>query len=136
MNRPAPVRPWPAFLLALAGVALAFPNATAQQPSAKWLQGTHAFRYILHIHGFRPLQRFEDLATAPSKSILIVLGDTRILDENARAVQKLVNDGCALLVATDHTVPHLKGRFRTWAAQFGLAFNGQPVLSPLVLCYQ
>jgi hypothetical protein len=136
MNFTARVRWWLAAVLALAGLATVIPQAIAQQPSVKWLQGTHAFRYVLYERQFIPLQRFEELAAEPAKTILIVLGDTRIMEENQRAIQMFVEQGGALFVATDHDVPMVKNRRYTWAGIFGLQFFGQPVLAPEESCYQ
>lgn len=136
MSRPARLLFWPAPLLAFAGFVLTVPHASAQEPSRQFLQGTHAFRYILHERQFKPIERFEELATEPAKTILIVLGDTRILDENHRLIRLVVEAGAALFVATDHDVPSRRNRQPTWAGVFGLQFFGQPVLAPPEACYQ
>jgi hypothetical protein len=123
-------------MLALAGFAVATSRTAAQQPSVKWLQGTHAFRHVLNLRGFTPLARFEQLADKPAKTILIVLGDTRVLDDNNRAIQRFVADGMALFVATDHDVPYTKNGRLTWAGSYGVQFLGQPVLAEPENCYQ
>jgi hypothetical protein len=135
MNRPSRLAFWPA-LLALGAVVLIPTPGAAEETRREFLQGTHAFRFYMHERDLKPLSDFHDLSAKPAKSILIVLGDTRILDDNAQAIQILVNSGCALLVATDHAVPAYRTRRRTWAGTFGLQIEGQPVLSPPDACYQ
>jgi hypothetical protein len=131
------VRFRPASLLAIAFVVAVLPPATAQQPNHPWLQQTHGFRRLLYERQLQPLSNFDELAKKPAKTILIVLGDTRILDDNQQAIEGLVENGLALFVATDHDVPSIRKNKSTWARYFGIRSFSQPVLgdSPED-CYQ
>jgi hypothetical protein len=129
MNRSARPAIWPA-LLTLAAIVLTPSPCAAQESRREFLQGTHAFRYLLQKRGCTPLRDFNDLAKEPTKNILIVFGDTSVLEDNRKAIKGLVSNGVALLVATDHRVQPRRGISTTWAGDFGVAFLGQPVLAP------
>jgi hypothetical protein len=85
-----------------------------------------------------PVTSFDKLSEAPAKTILIVFGDTKVLDDNSKAVEGLVERGLALFVATDHEVLAVKDhKTRTWAGYFGIKSFAQPVYGfSLENCYQ
>jgi hypothetical protein len=82
----------------------------------------------LHERGFQPLNSFDKLADKPKKTIFIVFGDTRILDENWVALNLFLENGGALFVATDHEVPETNQIRPHWANRLGVRFHAQPVL--------
>jgi hypothetical protein len=66
------------------------------------LQGTEAFRVLLHACGGRTLTRLEDLAQGPAKeSLLIVFGDLAALDQLPGGWQRFYREGGALLIASN-----------------------------------
>jgi hypothetical protein len=136
MSRPARTRFRHVILPALACALVAILPARAQEPSNPWLQKTHAFRRLLYERGFQPLESFEKLAESPAHSILIVFGDTRILDLKDDKVRDFVIKGGALFVATDHEVPKGSLPIINWNDRFGVAFKGQPVLGVAENSYQ
>jgi hypothetical protein len=138
MSRPARIRFWPVILLALAGVVLPLSPLAAQQPSAAWLQGTDAFRYMLHVRGFKPLNEFDNLFDKDrhGRTMLIVFGDTVVLEKRQSDIRSYVEAGGALFVATDHEVPGIRNQAPTWAGRFGIQFFGQPVLGIEESSYQ
>src|SRR5262245_65134370 len=78
------------------------------RPSAPstFRQGTQAFRRLFPKVGFtEPLERVEDLANDPASKLLVVFGDTAILDRNLLYVNAFLNQGGALLIATDRASP-------------------------------
>jgi hypothetical protein len=128
--------------LTLAWLLAATATGAAQQPSKEFLQGTEAFRYILHDLRFEPLNQPQQLREDPANSLLVVFGDTAPLDflqipeALAMPVSKFVESGGALLVATDRAhVPLFKG-FDSWTDEFGVEVVEQPVLGRPHNCYQ
>lgn len=135
MNRARLLTVCVAAMLAL--LVLFIRTGTAQQPSQEFLKGTHAFRFVLHDLHFEPLHDIPDLSQQPSRNILIVLGDTSALDNApGEEIHKFVEDGGALLVATDHRVSQTRRDRLTWAGQFGIEVVEQPVFGPELVCYQ
>lgn len=121
-------------LLALAGAAgaLLAPTsaALAQGDEDRFLSGTEAFRYVLQLNHFNPVPSPEALSQSPQGQIIIVLGEVAVLDNlNVRlhGLRQWVENGGALLVATDRPVPDARRRA---CEQFGLEIAEQPVLLP------
>ncbi|HMC63995.1 MAG TPA: hypothetical protein VKI65_03580 [Gemmataceae bacterium] len=107
MSALARLRTRVAHLLALlfaAAVVLALSSDVLAQPANQLLwDGTDAFRSgILHNrHKLRPLRNVNDLEEDPKNTLLLVLGDTRLLDEPYGGVWKFLTAGGSLLWATD-----------------------------------
>jgi hypothetical protein len=141
MNHSARLAFWPA-LLALAAVVLIPGSSAAQETRREFLQGTHAFRFYMHERELRPLglkaqHELEELTSDPPKTILIVFGDTKVLDDlDPRFIGEFVKRGGALFVATDRGVPMDKNGKPTWVNLFRVKFLPQPVGARPELCYQ
>jgi hypothetical protein len=136
MNHAARLSRWPAALLAVAGFALALPDAAAQQISPQWLEGMHAFRRILYERQFTPVHSMQELQSDPQHGMLVVLGDTDVVDSVPGGIIQFVEQGGALLVASDRRIAHLPplpGRIRRqpeyWEDRFGVEFVDRPVLA-------
>jgi hypothetical protein len=88
-------------LLANLAVLLAgLPVSAADGPLKVPEDGTQGFRRILSKQEMQPLKTFDEL-TEPKRSLVIVLGDPRRLNEIRGGWRRFVQDGGALLVATD-----------------------------------
>jgi hypothetical protein len=84
-----------------------------------------------------PLHDLHDLSNEPSRKILIVLGDTGVLDDRwGKLIRMFVENGGALLVATDHSVEQSRKNRLTLVGEFGVEVVQQPVLGPEPVCYQ
>jgi hypothetical protein len=104
--------------LSLAAIGSVAAQATPTLPA----DGTDAFRYILHDRELTPVASWESLEEAPDKSILIVFGRMRrVLEQVPQGLRKFVEDGGAVLVATDRPSPP-----RLQEA-FGVAVTGKRV---------
>ncbi len=104
--------------------------AVAQTDQDRFRQGTEAFRFIIRDLDFSPLSSIQELTKDPERSVLVVLGETGILDEVNNEVsgglRGFVERGGALLVATDRRVP-ATNRNRSALQQFGVRVFPQPV---------
>jgi hypothetical protein len=67
----------------------------------EFLRGTHVFRRVLADVGMQSLTSFEELAKVPEESLLIVLGHTECLREVPGGLDRFVQQGGALLLASD-----------------------------------
>jgi hypothetical protein len=113
---------------------LGFPARTsAQPPTRRFQEGTNAFRHILHQKKLQPIRdelTFDLVLSgagqcAPSQTLLIVLGDTSILDGLLRGrLRTYIAEGGAALIATDR----LTGRELERA--FGIGVSGTFVTVP------
>src|SRR5436305_7282388 len=74
--------------------------ASAQSARIPFEQGDHAFRLVLNLFKFEPLSDIDQLDKHADHSILIVFGDTQILD-NTDKLKNFLDQGGAVLVATD-----------------------------------
>jgi hypothetical protein len=94
-----------------AAVAVLLPNVAYCQETEDdarrkaLLEGTHLFRRMLHDLKFKPLENFQELQANPSKSILVVLGETSALTRLPGGLKNFVRRGGALLLATDRSLP-------------------------------
>ncbi len=92
------------------------------RPSAPstFRQGTQAFRRLFPKVGFtEPLERVEDLANDPASKLLVVFGDTTVLDRLPHGVDAFLNQGGALLIATD------RASQANWTRVLGLRLTGR-----------
>jgi len=125
MKRYAPGRsPWVRFSFCALGVlalAILTRPVQAQQVSARFAQGTHLFRRILHDLGLIPLRDFKQLAKEPENKLLIVLGETESVNSRLN-LREFVEQGGAVLLATDR---HCMLR------PFGVVVDGAPVTESL-----
>jgi hypothetical protein len=96
MNRSACLSVW---ILALIGVHASVATGLAQDDFRTLAQGTHLFRRTLS--KLRPLQKIEDLAGSEEKKLLVVLGETQVLDTPGFDLDDWVRRGGAVLIATD-----------------------------------
>ena len=106
-------------------MALAAPAQTVSpQQDTAFLEGTHAFRRILHDRGFQkflPTKNSEDLADS-KHTLVVILGDTAPLAElfeEPDGLKEFVHNGGALLVATDRRSHDILKR------TFGIAVKGE-----------
>src|SRR5262249_3807151 len=85
---------FPLLLTLVLGIA---PAASAQQNQLDPF-GTETFRAILKLTGLTPLTAVDHLAGDPQRNILIVLGDTRPLDQMLEPGQlaSLIQEGLAV----------------------------------------
>jgi hypothetical protein len=104
----------------VAGLAFIFVFANiaaAQEPRVPFEQGTHAFRFILNNLELKPVSDINQLQEEAGKSILIVFGETQVLDNIPGGLQTFLENGGALLVATDRDVG------RKWQRDFQTQFT-------------
>jgi hypothetical protein len=114
LTRPA------ACLLAVAALLGPAAGARAQTPGVPFGQGTHAFRRILFDLKMEPLSRPGELGWNPRHTLLIVLGETDVLDRVPGGLPDFLEQGGAALIATDRAVPD---RLR----QLGIKVTGSQV---------
>jgi hypothetical protein len=95
----------------LAACLLAGAPARAQKAGAiddarrkAFLEGTQALRRILFTREMKPLAGFRDLGESPSKSIVIILGDTGAVRRLPGGLGRFLERGGAVLVASDRGV--------------------------------
>jgi hypothetical protein len=110
-------------LLTLAALLGPAPGAGAEPPRVPFGQGTHAFSRILHDLQMEPLSGPEELRRDPRHTLLIVLGETDVLDRVPGGLREFLERGGAALVATDRAVP-------TRLAEFGVTVTGNQVRLP------
>jgi hypothetical protein len=105
---------------------LHFPAPSFAQPSRSRIryEGTEAFRNILHIvFGCAPLQDVADLNAEPRQTVLIVFGNTGVLDrvkEATGGLSEFRKRGGAILIASEEDD---KGRL----ASLGYGINNWPL---------
>jgi hypothetical protein len=122
MTRLRPAAVPAALLLAVAAFAALPLHAEAQVDVVPFGQGTHAFRRILHDLDMQPLSKGKDLYKDPSRTLLVVLGDTSVLARIPEGLRNYLNEGGAALVATD--------RHWEWQADSGaVVVRGEKVLN-------
>jgi hypothetical protein len=89
------------WVLALPFIALVPIPAAAQNAGVPFEQGNHAFRCVLYYKlGLEPLK---DENALDSNTILIVFGETQFLDRIPGGLDEFLNNGGAVLVATDRS---------------------------------
>jgi hypothetical protein len=119
------------------GIAWIFPllvlfllplKTPAQNSRVPFEIGNHAFRIVLHESGFK--ESIKDINDLNSDTILIVLGDTHILDEIPGGLESFLNEGGAVLVATDRPNHDQLKKF------FGVDFQNGYVFAPPELAYR
>jgi hypothetical protein len=116
---------WPGWLWLPALAFLLLPSfASAQTVSVPFEQGDHAFRFVLKQFDFQPLSDVKELHENADTSILIVFGDTQILDQLPRGLQSFLDKGGAVLVATDRDVG------RKWQEELGTPLREHYVSAP------
>jgi hypothetical protein len=87
---------------ALALAAFFAPAVRADPPPLEQPnEGMGAIQYILAAQGLTPLSQREQLRNSPSRTVLIVLGNTDVLREIPDGLSTFLERGGALLVATD-----------------------------------
>jgi len=113
------------------------PTARSQEAEKKVvpLEGTQAFlQLILHQEfALTPLKSLQKLAEKkPEETMIIVFGDTAILDDVRKALGSLENfrrNGGAVLIASDRND---RGRLEEW----GLAISGEEVIEKITSAYK
>jgi hypothetical protein len=107
--------------LALIAVAVSLSAAPARG-AGEPQQGTRAFSAILKYHQLRPLEKMPEVFEDPSRTLLIVFGDTEILGPAPIGFVKFIERQGAVLLATDRRFP------ANWPTeQLGFSVNGTPV---------
>jgi hypothetical protein len=100
----------------LAALALCCAGAPAQDDKEarrkKVAEGTHIFRRMLFDKGFAspPLQNYDQLMTAPKRSLLVVLGDLENLNFEGGGLRQFLEQGGAALIASDRPVRSRESR--------------------------
>jgi hypothetical protein len=101
-------------LVALAAWGIVCPHAKAAGPadSIPYAQRTDAFRRLLYVFNFKPIESFTALQSHPEESLLIVLGDPSCLSEGFAQgkLRSFVERGGAVLIATDKKTDGAAGR--------------------------
>lgn len=111
----------------LAGLLLVeAPRVVAQSESVHWRHGTQALRVILKNLEFKPLNSLEEIQDDPGQTVLIVLGETEVLDRIPGGLKHFLSAGGAVLVATDRR-PSLSNNAASWEAELRIAVAGEPV---------
>jgi hypothetical protein len=98
-----------ALLLLSAPSRAAAQEADRETRRRELLEGTHVLRRILFDHDFRALERYEELAEEPDKTLLVVLGDldralARVKADVPGGLETFVHRGGAALLASDRMV--------------------------------
>jgi hypothetical protein len=106
--------------LAVLAVLTALPGANAQESSAL-AQGSHLFRHILHKQDLKPATDLDLLKSDPEHTILIVLGQTEVLNEID--LPAFIRRGGAALIATDRDT-YDRQRKVSRLKEFGVYING------------
>jgi hypothetical protein len=119
-----PVLPLLALGLLALGGELTLPRTCAREEGVPFRQGTQAFRRILYdLVGGNNLKPIEprELSEDPEHTLLVVLGETEVLDRVPDGLFQFILRGGAALVATDRTLSpeRLRG--------FNLFISGKPV---------
>jgi hypothetical protein len=105
-------------------LVLFFPGTLlAQNSKVPFENGNHAFRYVLHMLELQPRN---DLSELDEDTILIVFGETQILDSDKipGGLEQFLNNGGAVLIATDRPNPG------TWQSVFDIHFFDKFVQAP------
>jgi hypothetical protein len=91
----------------------------AAQPSVPFPQDNHALRYILDKLELQPLAGLEGIGGVadPKDCVLLVLGETDVVEHVPTGVKNFVKQGGALLLATDRSTKVLE-------KEFGVAISG------------
>lgn len=96
-------------VLAVAVALLAFvPRIRAQARAPAFPTDTDAFRIVLDQSGLRLLSAWSELARAPERTLLVLLGDPSdsfnrpLLDRIPGGLEDFIDSGGAVLIATDH----------------------------------
>lgn len=111
-----------AVCLGALAVLLAPARAPAQAEGVPFREGTHAFRRLLFDLKAEPLGGVDQLADDPRHTLLIVLGETDVLDQVPGGLRRFLEGGGATLVATDRHLPEDR-----LGPGFGIAVSGRQV---------
>jgi hypothetical protein len=127
-NAPADMRrffPLTAWCLIGFSLHIASGDLRAQTGDIPTPRGTDIFRQLLHGFGVSPLKSLADIENEPEKKVLIVLGETDVLDRLPIKLRDFVRRGGAALIATDRrtTRDSPLGSFR-------ISVDGRQVLAP------
>ena len=116
-----------AWVLALAFIVLLPISAAAQNAGVPFEHGNHAFRYVLYSHELEPLK---DKTSLDANSILILFGETQFLDQIPGGLDKFLNNGGAVLVATDRSLQE------KWQKFFHIELKHEFINAPADLAYR
>jgi hypothetical protein len=117
---------------ALAGLLLFLlaADSPAQDTSLEFRQGTHGLRGILKDMELEPLTDLSQLADQPERKLLIVLGETDVVDHLPGGVEQFLRSGGAVLIATD------RPNHGAWQSFLGVRIGQASVTSPAGPSYQ
>ena len=105
------------------GLQIGSSDLQAQTGGIPTPRGTDIFRRLLYEAGVSPLKNVRDVENEPEKKVLIVLGETDVLDPIS--LRDFVRRGGAALIATD------RGTTRESAlGSFRVTVDGREVLAP------
>src|SRR5437899_11292950 len=110
-----PFSRWPRLVCLAAGLLVLAVSHTVLSPALAQREvpppgeGSHLFRRIVNdainlqpdSSNLQPLESLDQLAEEPEKTLLIVLGETDVLDRLQPSFDKFLKQGGAALVATD-----------------------------------
>lgn len=111
-------------LFALMAALLWVGTTLAQPPSLPFGQGTHGLRRILTDLELEPVQGFDDIRD-PKQTLIVVLGETAVLNDIPDGLEAFVRLGGAVLIATDRPT-----RRHPLEAAFGVTVLGVQVERP------
>ena len=81
-------------------------------------RGSHWFRYLFTSAGCKPVSGWSELVGNPRESVLVVLGQTAVLDHIPEGLVSYLEEGGSVLVATDRST--LSGPLK----RFGVTIEG------------
>src|SRR6516164_7372737 len=114
-------------LLALSAAATSPPMVRAQASRLPSRLGTDIYRCVLHDSGLKPLRELKELEQLPEDKVLIVFGETDVLDKVPGGLVRFIQNGGAALVATDRQTSREKGKA---LEPFGVWVDGRLVSAP------
>lgn len=128
---------WSALLLVLLVSPLVAEARQSREERQRALrEGTHVLRRILFDRGYTALERYADLAEAPDRTLLLVLGDLDELANVPNGLESFVRRGGAVLIAGDRPPGRPEAR-RQLLTLAGVSVGTDRVICPQATrCYR
>lgn len=87
-----------------------FPSANQRDDAQSWHFRYDLFQMLFEQNGLRPIQDFESAFNSPNKTVIVLLGTLR--DQRPPVLEKFLNEGGALLLASDMSFGFAQGNIR------------------------